>query len=49
MVVIQSTDSPRAVGVLRGLRQPASVGVGDGEVKAQYLASVMYYTRNLLC
>jgi hypothetical protein len=33
-VIIQSTDSPRAVGVLRGLRQLASVGVRDGEVKA---------------
>jgi len=33
-VIIQSTDSPRAVGVLTGIRQVASVGVGDGEVKA---------------
>jgi len=39
-VIIQSTDSPRAVGVLTGLRQLASVGVGDGEVKAPSSLSI---------
>ena len=39
-MIIQSTDSPRAVGVLTGLRQLASVGVGDGEVKAPFSLSI---------
>ena len=39
-MIIQSTDSPRAVGVLTGLRQLASVGVGDGEVKAPSSLSI---------
>ena len=35
--------------VLTGLRQLASVGVGEGEVKAPHLASVMNYCINILC